>query len=716
MQLSAAVVYEAVRPIPPPVLWISVEASSDTATGGVLVHVLDTDETLRCFPGQPCRVEVPRGLGSGEVTVDAIPGPNTTFDGWDGCTPIDQDDVLRCHFSVRKNTAVGVYFGDVPDEVNVAMIDVPSPPDEIALPPPIPAPDEIAPKKPKTPEEIEAEKLEDQAVEVAIVKPIPPKQLPMPQPPQPPEEKKAPPPIPENMTMVEVPDENEVKDAPDDATHLSDKNRDVAEETRATETNLEKEHKGESVASEESDVQSEEVGGKEDTIHQMEDSEPTTAERVETTTESGASDKAVGVVTGDEGEAGDEGKGETKDPGMLAMRGIEGRGNVVENGDGKKKGKKGDKGVKTQLEFEDYERIVGKDKAEKERAVARREQSHKKGRYQKKLEAIKSALENFTPDVRPGNQTALKTRASPFAVFIARMHRRIHELWGFGWLEDLDKKSADHPLNNFDLFASIEVVINPDGSVYKMTIAKTSGILEYDVAALHTIEAASPFGQTPEKIRSVDERVYLRWGFYRNWRQCGTFNVEPYILTDIPGGVVPLPEDMDTSDGSTVATADDAVGGEEVETPASIARGTKTVTPEPSKGSGAAGGDETSDHVKAADANTEATYAANMWVAGFSTVSYDRMLKVSSTPFYAGSELAASNQKELRSVYEALIVESGALRSWELMTADQYTKQMGVPVEVAEGSLVLLVAAKEVFAIVLVPTKSGQYRATSVIR
>ena len=51
-----------------------------------------------------------------------------------------------------------------------------------------------------------------------------------------------------------------------------------------------------------------------------------------------------------------------------------------------------------------------------------------------------------SPDVRPGNQTALKTRAHPFALYIARMHRRIHELWGFGFLEDLDDKGADHPL------------------------------------------------------------------------------------------------------------------------------------------------------------------------------------------------------------------------------------------------------------------------------
>jgi hypothetical protein len=715
MQLAVGATYLALRPVPPPTLWVGVNTSSDEATGEVLVHELDTNVTTHCLADAPCRVSLHDGS---EVTVDAIPGPHTTFDGWEGCTPIDDSDVLRCHFTVHKNTGVSVYFGDEPDEVDVAMLDEPTPPDTVDVPDSAPLPPPEAEKKKKTREEIEAEKLEEAPVEVAIVKPVkPPPPVPPPDAPKQPEEKKQPDQPPPDMTMVEVPDTNEVDKAPDDATHLSDKNRDVAEETRATETNLEKEKKGQATASAPSDVQSDQVGGQDDSIHQNEDSEASTDEKISETTEGGSSDHAVGVKSGEEGEEGEEGKGEKKEPGMLAMRGIEGRGAVTDQGDGKKAGKKGKKGVKTQLEFDDYERIVGKDKAEKERAVARREASHKKGRYQKKLEAIKSALENFTPDVRPGNQTALKTRASPFAVYIARMHRKIHELWGFGFLEDLDSKPSDNPLNNFDLFASIEVSINPDGSVYKMTIAKTSGILEYDVAALHTIEAGGPYGQTPEKIRSVDGRVYLRWGFYRNWRQCGTFNVEPYILTDIPGGAVPLPDDMDTTDGALVASDDDDDGEEPAEeSPASIARGTTTVTPEPKKGSGASGEDETEDHVKADTANDQAKYSANMWIAGYATATTDRMLKVSSTPFYAGGEVAASSKKELKEVYENLIVESGALKSWELLTAEQYTDKLGVPIEVGDGSLVLLVAAKETFAVVLTPTKSGEYRATEVVR
>jgi TonB family protein len=674
---------------------VVIVSASETGGDSVLLSV-DGEVVDTCTNEHDCQIRLPEGTTRVELL--AFEGPKSVFAGYEGCVSVTEQ-VLRCTLDVHWDEAIKVSFAAKAEEVEVAMLpDVMAPLDPLELP--------ETPEPPTPREEIEAETL-DEPIELAVVPPLPPDFVPppIPPPPPPPEEKKAaepPPQPPPDMRSVEVPDENEVEEAPDDATHLSDKNRDVAEETAAKDTNLEKEKKGEEVASAPSQDQSEEIGGEEADIAQLEESEATTSERVEASDHSGEADKAEGAIVGEAGDDGEEGTGEKKEPGMLAMRGIEGRGSVTEQGgDGKKKGRKGKKGMKTQLEFDDYERIVGTEKAEKERAIAQRDRSMKKGRYKKKLEAIKSALENFTPDVRPGNQTALKTRAHPFALYLARMHRRIHELWGFGFLEDLDGKSADHELNDFDLFTSIEVAINPDGSVYKMTVAKASGQLEFDVAALHTIEAAAPYEQTPEKIRSVDQRVYLRWGFYRNWRQCGTFNVEPYILTEIPGGVVPLDAGMDTTDGK-VSAADAA----DPENP---------VTPEPAKGSGASGEDHSHAHVHAGD--NEAKYTANMWIAGLSNGSVDKMLKVSAVPFYAGSEVAASDTKQLREVYEGLLVESGKLKDWDLLTPERYAEKVGTPVQLAEGSLILLVRTKkEAFALVLSKTKAGEYRVNAIVR
>ena len=164
------------------------------------------------------------------------------------------------------------------------------------------------------------------------------------------------------------------------------------------------------------------------------------------------------------------------------------------------------------------------------------------------------ALENFVPEVRPGNQTALSTRASPFAVYIARMHRRIHRLWGYGFLEDLDNKPDGHPMNDMKLWTMVEVIVKADGRVRKATVVHPSGLITFDVAALDAVLSSAPFSRTPRAIRSKDGDVYMHWRFHRDQRQCGTFGVSPYILNKAAKGPVdashqalPRPENTEAS-------------------------------------------------------------------------------------------------------------------------------------------------------------------------
>ncbi len=520
------------------------------------------------------------------------------------------------------------------------------------------------------------------------------------EPPRAEQAKAAPPPPPpqQNQVMVEVKDDKHVVDkAADDAKALSDKNRDVAEETRAKQTNLDKESEGQQVASRESDDKtSPDIGGPDDKIRQLEEAKPTTDQHIKETDHSGKDETAKGEIKGEGGDNGDEGTGE-KDPGVLAMRGIGGRGAITDNGkDGKKAGKHGTPGLNTPMSFQDYERIMGKERIDEERQVAARKMSSKKGRWERKLEAVKSSLENFVPDIRPGNQTALKTRASPYAVYIARMHRRIHELWGFGFLEHLDGKGATDPLNNMDLWTNLEVSVNPDGTVHKVTIAKTSGQTEFDVAAVDTVISAGPYETTPEAIRSVDGRIYLRWGFYRNWRQCGTFNTEPYILTSVPddGGVGAL------DDGALVANTAKLPGSKRKDR---AALGGKTVTPDD-------GQDQKPVAPASSVTNKEALFAANLWVTAFTHADVDKLASYSAAPFLVGGKPSAANTAELKDMYSGLVVESGPMKNWKLLSPAEYP---GLP----EGNFdIQLSTAKETFNVILTRTKSGEYRATQIVR
>ncbi len=687
--------------------------------GQVLVtRVGDAAPLVRCSQAR-CGVELEPGT---QVRLTAVLGEEATFAGYrqlpmrtpptlvgllgdplaacgagDAVTAAVQGSVFDCTVTIQSDTDVAAEFGLQPKEIDVA-IETPTIEDLVKP---------LTPKAPPVP--IDAEKLDDTPLQVALAPP--PKatpQLPppvVPPPPPPPQDKPPPPPQqppPQNMVMVEVKDDKNVVDkAADDAKALSDKNRDVAEETRAKETNLDKESEGEQVASRESDDKtSPEIGGPDDKIRQLEETQPTTTDRVRETDHSGKDEAAQGALKGEGGDDGEEGTGET-DPGVLAMRGIGGRGAITDNGkDGKKAGKRGTPGLNTPMSFQDYERIMGKDKVDEERQVAARKMTSKKGRWERKLEAVKSSLENFVPDIRAGNQTALKTRASPYAVYIARMHRRIHELWGFGFLEHLDGKGANDPLNNPDLWVNLEISVNPDGTMHKVTIAKTSGKTEFDVAAVDTVLSAAPYDATPEAIRSVDGRIYLRWGFYRNWKQCGTFNVEPYILTSVPddGGVGAL------DDGAMVANTAKVPGAKRKD---GVVVGGKTVTPDDGQAQQKVSPDSSVT-------DKQALWAANQWVAAFVHAEVDKLVTYSTVPFYAGGKVAAQNTAELKDMYSGLVVESGRMKDWKLLTPGEYgSGGAGLP----EGNLVLqLRTAKESFAVVLTRTKSGEYRATQLAR
>ena len=688
-QGGGAIAYEALRPPPPPVPFTLTVAIGGEGQGAVIAHVIGDVKPLgHCTPAMsPCRFDVPRDR---YVTLTAIRGEKMTFEGWQNCAAY-AEDVLGCELNAHGDRRVAAVFGKVPETIDVAWLDDAIKPPEIQ-PPPLPP----AAKKKK--DKIDAEKLEEDEVKVALVKPIvPPPVVPAlapPPPPPPPTPPPPPPELPQNMTAVEVDDdEHVVEKAPDDADKISDKNRDVAEETRATETNLDKESKGQTPPSAESDdTTSPEVGGPEDKIAHLEEVESDESPD-QPSDHSGEDDSARGQLVGEGGKDGEGGTGD-RQPGLLAMRGIGGRGALLGDrvGDGKREGVKGAPGLKTDLDFDAYERIIGKDKAEEERRIASARMSAHKGRWERKLDAVKSSLENFVPDVRPGNQTLLKTRAHPFAIYVARMHRRIHERWGFGFLDYLDGKSSSDPLNNMDLVTQLELVVNPDGTLYKSTVVRTSGRTDFDVAAINAVMDAAPFEKTPTEIRSVDQRVYLRWAFFRGPRQCHPSNVEYYILDSIPGGVVPL------EPGQAAITSTAGAGGGAASATASEAGGRTVEAPRP------------------LSADRNASYAANMWVAGLTSTSVKRLMRVSKVPFAVNGAVAAQTTGDLQSLYEGLLGELGAIKSWELLSPVEFTRKSGIPTSVGTDSLVLyVVTTKEKLGVVLAPAGGG-YQAVQLVR
>lgn len=178
-----------------------------------------------------------------------------------------------------------------------------------------------------------------------------------------------------------------------------------------------------------------------------------------------------------------------------------------------------------------YEEMFGARDAKDKKRLDGRER-RLLGRWRKRAEATRAALENYVPNVRYGNHIAINSRKSVYAAWVARVHRSVHRLWGVAYLRHLDLNFPyGHPLSNPRLKATIEFVVSGEtGEIVESAVVSSSGVLEYDAEAIRVVHAVAPTQPPPRAIHSPDGNVYVHWSFWRDTRQCGTFGVSIYKL------------------------------------------------------------------------------------------------------------------------------------------------------------------------------------------
>ncbi len=139
------------------------------------------------------------------------------------------------------------------------------------------------------------------------------------------------------------------------------------------------------------------------------------------------------------------------------------------------------------------------------------------------------------PRVTPGNQRVLTTTAVCWAAYLNEMHKRIHPLFTDSFLASLDTRPSGDPINDAKLTTRVEVVLTEDGHIQQMGVVRSSGLTEFDVAVLDSIDRAQPFGPTPDVIVSDDGLACLQWEFRRNEvYACSTMGARPYLLVSPP--------------------------------------------------------------------------------------------------------------------------------------------------------------------------------------
>lgn len=193
------------------------------------------------------------------------------------------------------------------------------------------------------------------------------------------------------------------------------------------------------------------------------------------------------------------------------------------------------RGPGSTMAWSKFEAAVGSERLEQDRRayLAEQKSSQRGISREKTWKEFRGAIENYVPGVKPGATTALNAAASPFATYIAAVHRRIHQEFADRFLRSLPIGGS--PYQDPTLMTKLEIVLNRDGSVHRIGVVRSSGLLPFDFGAFNSVLRAQPYPPAPSSILSGDGRVYFHWGFYRNQRQCGTFNAEPYILKNPRG-------------------------------------------------------------------------------------------------------------------------------------------------------------------------------------
>jgi TonB family protein len=198
----------------------------------------------------------------------------------------------------------------------------------------------------------------------------------------------------------------------------------------------------------------------------------------------------------------------------------------------------GGKAPNLKVSWRSFEEQFGAEQLAQDRLP--REAKRRGAGREKRWEDFRAAIENYVEGVKPGNTTALNAAADPFAAYLAAFHRNLHAEFAYEFISSLP---AAGELANPMLVTKVEIVVNADGTLDRVGVVKSSGNLMYDFGAFNAVQRGSPYPPTPEKIRSPDGRVYMRWALHRDQNMCGTWLAEPYILKTAPRSPNDPPQD-----------------------------------------------------------------------------------------------------------------------------------------------------------------------------
>ena len=125
-----------------------------------------------------------------------------------------------------------------------------------------------------------------------------------------------------------------------------------------------------------------------------------------------------------------------------------------------------------------------------------------------------SANNDYIEDVPLGDMTSLNTVEYKYYGFYHRIRQKLEQYWGYTLRKKANAymKSGRRIASNSNKITSLTITLDQKGKILDIFVKSTSGIREFDDAAVESFNQAGPFPNPPKGLMKNGKAI-LEWGF-----------------------------------------------------------------------------------------------------------------------------------------------------------------------------------------------------------
>jgi hypothetical protein len=148
------------------------------------------------------------------------------------------------------------------------------------------------------------------------------------------------------------------------------------------------------------------------------------------------------------------------------------------------------------------------------------------------VDAWANAISAYRPQANGGRPVAWEGAQGELDAYLDNVHACVHAAFADSFLRSLATLPKENPLSDPTLEATVELVIDGEsGALVQAGIVGSSGVPEFDAAAVAAFGAAFPLAPPPPATLSSDGHLYVTWELHRNPEEaCRREQARPWKL------------------------------------------------------------------------------------------------------------------------------------------------------------------------------------------